>query len=213
MTLAAFPSSPRKEAPTHGLNMMQQLLTAVGELYVAMGRPPFTAQEPVDGIIETLNEAARRLQATPDVQELQNRILHLEMEKQAMLNGLKNRDDQVERLRKGLASLTESLKLPGAQTDLRVVPMRPPEDALERARKASQGKQNFDVERVWEIIWLACPKLDIQAPLPEGYKLLPRRPEPAAMVQAKAAYRNTSVYDVADIWHNVWRDSRCASNS
>lgn len=42
---------------------MGEWLTAVGELYLAMGRPDFKADEPVTGIVETLREAARRLAA------------------------------------------------------------------------------------------------------------------------------------------------------
>jgi hypothetical protein len=36
-------------------------LTAVGELYAAMGRPAFDAETPTLGVVETLREAARRL--------------------------------------------------------------------------------------------------------------------------------------------------------
>lgn len=38
-----------------------QWLTAIGELYIAMGRPPFEATEPTLGVVETLREAAKRL--------------------------------------------------------------------------------------------------------------------------------------------------------
>jgi len=40
-------------------------LTAVGELYAAMGRPAFDAETPTLGVVETLREAARRLAFTP----------------------------------------------------------------------------------------------------------------------------------------------------
>jgi hypothetical protein len=44
---------------------MGEWLTAVGELYLAMGRPDFKADEPVLGVVETLREAARRLSHQP----------------------------------------------------------------------------------------------------------------------------------------------------
>ena len=42
-----------------------QWLTAIGELYLAMGRPKFEATEPTLGVVETLREAARRLANPP----------------------------------------------------------------------------------------------------------------------------------------------------
>lgn len=124
--------SGHTETPSNASNFMMQLLTSIGTLYAAMGRPPFTAQEPVSGVIETLEEASRRLSANASLQDLENRVLLLEQEKRAMLNGLAERDDQIARQRERLAelmggSLSVMQKLAGARrTRLKLVPERPP---------------------------------------------------------------------------------------
>ena len=193
------------------------LLTAVGELYLAMGRPTFTAQEPVSGIVETLAEAARRLRANPVQQALENRILALEEEAQAMRNGLAMRDGQIAQQRTKLRELSlgkpgeRRRPLPFAQRPhLKLVPEKAPEEALERARALFLGKATYDTAQVWEAIWLACPVIERTGEVPAGYKLLPRHPGPEALDQAQRAYRNASVYDVAHVWHRVWHDSDSA---
>lgn len=44
-------------------------LTAIGELYIAMGRPPFEASEPTMGVVETLREAAKRVATIEGLQQ------------------------------------------------------------------------------------------------------------------------------------------------
>lgn len=44
-------------------------LTAIGELYIAMGRPPFEATEPTMGVVETLREAAKRVATIEGLQQ------------------------------------------------------------------------------------------------------------------------------------------------
>lgn len=209
--------SGHTETPSNASNFMMQLLTSIGTLYAAMGRPPFTAQEPVSGVIETLEEASRRLSANTSLQDLENRVLLLEQEKRAMLNGLAERDDQIARQRERLAELmggplSVMQKLAGARrTRLKLVPERPPEAVLQRARNQFSRVYSYDVGEVWEAIWLACPHVKHEGPIPPGFKLLPARPTASAMEQAQLAYRNPSVYDVAHVWHRIWGDSTSAS--
>lgn len=44
-------------------------LTAIGDLYIAMGRPPFEATEPTMGVVETLREAAKRVATIEGLQQ------------------------------------------------------------------------------------------------------------------------------------------------
>lgn len=70
--------------------LILELMTAVGELFVAMGRPAFTHQTPVAGIVETLREATRRFQECQVLteSELGQRIRQLEMEKADLQHAL-----------------------------------------------------------------------------------------------------------------------------
>lgn len=51
--------APEKPLPAE----LGEWLTAIGELYIVMGRPKFEATEPTLGVVETLREAAKRLAA------------------------------------------------------------------------------------------------------------------------------------------------------